>query len=279
MRKTAAILAAMTGILLLAGGVGAQNLPKMKSQKEVDAWNAINSAPSIDVQLQKIDDFLTAFADSDYRLILLDRAVGMAAEKNDYPLTMAWGQRDLDVNPNSYVAMLSLSTVTAASTREFDLDKDQKLNQAEKWANGALQALKTATRPVFIQEEKWPEAKKFYLSSCHQALGLIAIDRKKFDVASAEFQTAFDITPEPTYLIRMGEANLKGRNFDTAIAVFDKVLAMPDLNPVVKQVAEREKADAVRRKGVHPAGSAAAPPPPPPPAPTPAGTPPAPADK
>ena len=249
MRKTTAILT-LTGIVLLAAAAWGQNPPRMKSQKELDAWNAINAAPSVDSQLQKIDDFLTAFADSDYKLILLDRAVELAANKKDYPLTMAWGQRDLDVNPTSYVAMLALARVTADTTKEFDLDKDQKLAQAEKWANGALDALKTATKPAAYSEQRWPDLVKYWQSSGYQSLGLIAMVRKKYDVAVAEFQKAFDISPEPVYLVHVGEANLKAAKYDDAIAAFDKVLAMPDLIPVIKQVTEREKREALRRKGV-----------------------------
>jgi tetratricopeptide (TPR) repeat protein len=260
-------------MVLLAGAALGQNAPRPKSQKELDGLKAIDAAPSVDVKLQKIDDFLTAFADSEYKLILLDNAVGMASEKGDYPLTMAWGQRVLDVNPNSYIAMLSLATVTAKNTREFDLDKDQKLTQADKWAHGALDGLKTAQRPFFVPEDKWVEVKKGYEASCHQALGMIAQVRKKYDVAATEFQTAFDIAPEPTYLVRAGESYMKGAKYDNALAAFDKVLATPDLNPMVKQVTENMKRDTLRRKGVT-APAAAAPAPPsqaaPPPAPAPA---------
>jgi tetratricopeptide (TPR) repeat protein len=257
MRKKTAILAALIGCVLLAAAAWAQNAPRMKSQKELDAWNAINAAPNVGVQLQKIDDFLTAFPDSDFRLVLLDRAADLAANKNDYPLTMAWGQRDLDANPNSFVAMLSLAKVTAATTKEFDLDKEQKLAQAEKWANTALDILRTAPRPVAFAEDKWPLVRKYYESSGYLSLGLVAMDRKKYDAAAGEFQKAFDTVPEPVYLVRVGEADVKATKYDNAIAAFDKVLATQDLNPVVKQVAERDKNEALRHKGVPPAAAAA----------------------
>jgi len=250
MRTRKALRQTITGIVLLASlAAWAQNMPRPKSQQELDALKAIDAAPSLEARLKKIDDFLGAYADSDYKLILLDQAVGMAADKNNYPLAMAWGQRDLDSNPHSYVAMQALAMVTATNTKEFDLDKDQKLNQADKWANGALEELKTAQRPPQFPEDKWPLAQKYYQAQCHLALGTIAGDRKRYDVAVAEFQTAFDIAPEPAYLIRMGEAQIKGGKYDAAIATYDKVLATANLNPVIKGVAEREKADAVRRKG------------------------------
>ena len=270
MRKTLAIVAILNGILLMAGAAWAQDAPRPKSQKELDGLKAIDAAPSVDAKLQKIDDFLAAFADSQYKLLLLDQAVGMAADKNDYPLAMAWGQRDLDVNPNSFVAMQALANVTANNTKEFDLDKDKKLEQAEKWANSALEALKTAPRPFQYPEDKWPDIRKFFIASCYQALGLVAMDRKKFDVAVTQFQAAFDTLPEPAYELRVGEANLKGGKFDNAIAAYDKVLAIPDLNPTIKGIADRQKADALRRKGVPAAVPAPAAPPPPQTAPPPA---------
>ena len=250
MRTRKALLQTLTGLVLLASlAAWAQNPPRPKSQQELDALRAIDAAPSLDVKLKKIDDFLAAYADSDYKLIVLNQAVSLAAEKNNYPLAMAWGQRDLDADPHSYVAMEAMASVTAATTREFDLDKDQKLNQAEKWANTALEELKTAQRPPQFPEDRWPMAQKFYEAQCHLALGMIAIDRKKFDVAATEFQNAFDITPEPAYLIRLGEAQVKGGKYDAAIATYDKILATANLNPVIKGVAEREKADVIRRKG------------------------------
>ena len=249
MKNKTAIVAAFTGIVLIAGAAWAQNPPRPKSQKEFDSLKAIDAAPSAEVRLQKIDDFLAAFADSDFKPALLDEAVEVAAEKNDYPLAMAWGQRDLDANPKSYVAMASLALVTANNTKEFDLDKDQKLKQADKWANDALATLKTSPRPFQFPEDRWPEIKKSFEASCHQALGLVAMVQKKYDVSSTEFQAAYDLMPESSYLVRKGEAQTKDRKYDDAVATFDKVLAAPDANAVVKRIAENMKQNALRAKG------------------------------
>ncbi|HTP88745.1 MAG TPA: hypothetical protein VMJ34_17450 [Bryobacteraceae bacterium] len=272
MKNKTAIVAVFAGIALLAGAAWGQNQPKPKSQKELDGLRAIDTAPSAEARLQKIDDFLSAFADSDFKLMVLDEAVEIASEKNDYPLALAWGQRDLSVNPKSYVAMASLALVTANNTKEFDLDKDQKVKQATTWATEALDALKTAPRPFQFPEDKWPMIKTSFEASCHQALGLIGTVNKKYDVAATEFQTAYDLQPEPSYLVRKGEAQSKDRKYDDAIATYDKVLAMPDLNPVVKRVTENMKNNALRAKNasVAPAAKPAAAPAPPPAAPAPA---------
>ncbi len=49
-------------------------------------------------------------------------------------------------------------------------------------------------------------------------------------------------------MIRLGAADNQAGKYADAIAVLDKVLAMPDLNPQYKTVAQNEKATAAKGK-------------------------------
>src|SRR5579884_2569062 len=113
--------------------------PKPKSPKEAQAINAVQAATDPDAKLKAIEDVLTGFADTEYKNILLDMAVEAARQKNDPALVQVWAERDLQNNPHSYVAMLAIANAVAGSTKEFDLDKDEKLAKAEKNAKGALE--------------------------------------------------------------------------------------------------------------------------------------------
>src|SRR5436305_1313333 len=108
--------------------------PKPKSQKEVEAVRAVQSATDPDTRLQKIDEVLTNFADTEYKSLLLDMAVQTAQQKGDDTLIAAWAQRDLDANPHSALALITMASITAGSVKEFDLDKQEKLSKAEKYA-------------------------------------------------------------------------------------------------------------------------------------------------
>lgn len=72
--------------------------------------------------------------------------------------------------------------------------------------------------------------------------------RRKPDVAASEYKLAVDgiPSPDPVWMIRLGAADNQAGKYADAIAVLDKVLAMPDLNAQYKTVAQSEKAKAVK---------------------------------
>src|SRR5579871_5685190 len=128
-RFTSLLLTA--GILVLASSLWAQKGqtagPKPKSNKEVAALNAINSAPTIDDKIKAIDNVLTNFKDTEFKPMLLEMAMQLEAQKGDYAALVEYGQRILDKDPKNPAALVTLAAETARRTREFDLDKNDKL--------------------------------------------------------------------------------------------------------------------------------------------------------
>jgi hypothetical protein len=74
--------------------------------------------------------------------------------------------------------------------------------------------------------------------------------RKKYDVAITELKAAVDgaATPDQSTMVRLASAYNAAGKPDEAIATIDKLMAMPDLNPQVKQVATLEKDKATKLK-------------------------------
>src|SRR5579884_448684 len=62
--------------------------PKPKSKAEADAIRAVQTSTDPDTRLQKIDDVLTKFADTEYKNLLLDMAVQTAQMKGDQTLRL-----------------------------------------------------------------------------------------------------------------------------------------------------------------------------------------------
>ena len=55
-----------------------------------------------------------------------------------------YAERTLEADPKNFGAMLMLSSGIAQRTREFDLDKEEKLAKSEKYANSAIALIKSA---------------------------------------------------------------------------------------------------------------------------------------
>ena len=254
----AAIMAGLLGTAVL---MGQAKQPKPKSQKELDALLAIQNATTPDARIDAVEKLLTNFADTEFKPMALQIAAQSAQQKNDFEKMVIYSERTLEADPNNYVAMLMLANGYALRTREFDLDKEEKLAKADGYANKAMEVLKTAEKPnPQITDEQWTAAKKDLYSQAHEALGTANMVRKKYDAAIAEFNESVTMaaTPDPATYVRLANAYDEAGKYDLAISTADKVLAIADALPQVKQAAQQVKAKATALKSKA-AGAPAAP--------------------
>jgi tetratricopeptide (TPR) repeat protein len=234
--------------------------PKVKSQKELDALKKVQAATTPQERLEAIDGVLENFTDTDYKHILLDMAIQTAQQARDPAKVEVYAERALKDDPKDATAQLAIASTTIQNTKEFDLDKEQKLAKAEKYSNSALESLKTETAPnPQMTDAQWQEAKKQMAAEAHASLGAVASLRKKYDEALTHYKTAADQDPDPVILVRLANAYNEAKQPDKAISTCDRILAMNDAPAQVKQIAQAEKAKAEKAKtGGAPAGGTAA---------------------
>jgi tetratricopeptide (TPR) repeat protein len=224
--------------------------PAPKSQAEGQALQAMFGAADPAARMKAADEFVAKFPDSEFKAFALMIAAETARQGGDHEKSIIYAERALEADPQSYMSMIILATELAGTTREHDLDREEKLKRAEKYATQALELIRNAPRPrPDVTDEQWAQAKKEFESQAHVALGAAHMVRKNCDGAVSEFTTATSATTDPAPHIRLGMAYSQCGKPDQAIATFDKVLAMPELPPAFKQFAEQEKQRAVQRKG------------------------------
>jgi tetratricopeptide (TPR) repeat protein len=260
MKLTAALLA-LTCIQVAAFAQAKQ--PQPKTKQEVEALMAIQNATDINARLAAIDNVLNKFADTEFKPALLTMAAMLYQQKGDQEKMVVYAERALQADPKDYQAMVLLGQNLAAHTREFDLDKEDKLTRADKYANDALKTLQTAEKPrPDLTDEQWTEAKKNLEGQAHEILGTSAMVRKKYDAAVTEYKAAADAeapNTEPATLVRLAAAENQAGKPDDALATIDKVMATPNLDARIRSVAQAEKARAAQIKS---GGSKPATPPP-----------------
>jgi tetratricopeptide (TPR) repeat protein len=228
--------------------------PMVKSPKEQAAVVAIINAQTPDERIKAANDLVQNFSDSQFKPLALYFAAVSFQQKNDADNTIVYGERTLEADPQHYQAMLMLAGLIASRTREFDLDREEKLKSAEGYANKALELLKTAPRPnPNITDEQWEMAKKDFTSQAHEAFAMSAMARNQPEKAIEEFKASMASATQndPTTAVRLAAAYSKAQKYDDAIAILDKLLATPDLHPQVKTVAtgERNRAVQLKQKG------------------------------
>lgn len=225
--------------------------PQVGSKEELAAIQATMNALDPDSRIKACEDLIANFPDTEFKAFALQTATLSAQEKNDYDQLMLYGERTLEADPNSYTVMLAMAAALAQRTREFDLDKEEKLKRTEDYAGKAMEVIETAPRPnPSITDQQWEEAKGDLRSQAHEALGMAAMVRKDYEKAVNEFKTAIDVgsTPNPVTEVRLGSAlNLAARH-DEAIAVLDKLMEDPQLDPQIRSFMQAERLKAVKAK-------------------------------
>ncbi len=228
-----------------------QLVPGTKSAGESQAvmalFNAAQAGP--DAIIKAADGLLTAYADTSFKEQALYLEAEAYRQKGDVDKAQIYGERVLEVNPNNFQTTLMIGGILAGRTRENDLDKEEKLTRATKLLNDTMTTLQAAAKPnPQLPDAQWEEIKKYMTAEAHNGLGLIALTRKKYDVAISEFKTANEMDAQPAYQVRLASAYQANGDNAEAIAIVDKLIADPATHPTIKQVAQNIKTAAEAKK-------------------------------
>src|SRR5260370_30736486 len=147
---TRMVLAGILSAAAAASSLMAQAKPPApKSQKELDAVKAMFAAAQAgpDQTIAAAEGLITGFADTEFKELALFFEARAYQQKNDMVKAQVYAERVLEINPNNYQTTLMLGEVMAQTTRENDLDKEEKLARSEKYLTSTIEVLKTAAKP------------------------------------------------------------------------------------------------------------------------------------
>ena len=225
---------------------------KPKSKKEQDAVMAVQSAQTPDDKIAAVESLIQKFSDTEFKSWALNRAAESADRRKTRPKAKFYAEQALAADPKDYEAMLLLAAGIAAEHARVRSGQGRSTGESgQVRSRMPWRPFRAPTsRIAQVKDDQWDAFKKDMMAQAHESLGTAAMVRKKYDVAAQEYKTAIDTAAdqEPATYVRLASAYTEGGKFDDSIATLDKVLAMPDLNPVVKQVAQGEKARAEKGK-------------------------------
>jgi len=239
----------LIAVLLMAGTLAMGQ--KVKSKAEGEAVNAVLTATTPDARIAAADNLLSKYKDTAFKSIALQIAGESYSQKGDGPNAIVYGDRAIEADPKNFQALLLVSSQLARMTKEFDLDKDEKLKRASKLANDAVAAIAAAEKPnPQLTDDQWAGIKKDLTSEAHDTLGMIATVDKKWGPAITEYKAAIDASASPAYtaMVRLMSVYNNDKKYDDATALADKLIAAgaPDN---LKKIAQDEKARAAKGKG------------------------------
>ncbi len=227
--------------------------PSPKSKEELaglQAWQAAMQANDSDGIIKACEDVLTKFPSTDYKAIILDSEAEAYKRKSDWVNAQIYAGMALAADPQDYRASAMLADIPAKHTGEHDLDKEESLSKAEKYAHQTIEIVNAAPKLAQLTDEQWVEYQKQIAAGAQDDIGLVATARKSWDAAIAAYRAAIALTPEPAYKVHLASALQSSGKPDEAIAVCNEVLAEPNLHPQIQSAAKSVRANATAAKAM-----------------------------
>ena len=253
MKRT--IFAGILALAFGASGLWAQAPaagPKVKSKDEQTALVALfNAQANPDNVIAAAETLITKFADTEFKDTALYMEAVAYQQKGDRAKMQVYAEQTLAVNPKHFQASLMLAENTVQQTREHDLDRDEKLTKADKYANEAIASINAASKPnPQLTDQQWEDAKKDLIAEAHDALGMSALLRKNYDGAINELKMAVEgaAHSEPAFQVRLASAYQSAGKYDESIAMAQKVMDDAQAPQQVKQVAQAIRAGSMVAK-------------------------------
>ena len=219
--------------------------PAAKTNEEFAAYNAAVANPDTTAAEKLADDFATKFTQSDLRGLLYSAIMRRYQQANDPEKTLEMARKVLTYEPTDPVALVMAATVLAERTREGDLDREERYDEATKYAQRSLETVNSDLMvPSNATAEQIESAKKVLQSMAHSAIGMVQLDRKNDAAAVQEFQQSIALSAagqvEPLTYLRLALAQDHLKQYPAALISANKAVEISPANSPVAMLAKQE---------------------------------------
>lgn len=193
---------------------------------------ALKAEPATRIQLG--EDFAAKFPSSQYLPVIYGVLTTSYFATGDTDKMFASGTRALQLEPQDVDVMSVLAVAIPRRVKMTSPDAAERLQAAEVYAQRTIEIISTLTKPAKMDDATFEKAKKNKLALAHSGLGLIYIDRQKYDDAREELIQATQLasTPDPVDYYLLGNADVEGSYFGEAIVAYEKCAVS---GPLVEQ--------------------------------------------
>jgi len=225
----------------------AKHPPQAKTQAEFDAYNVVVKNTDPAAFEKAADDFATKFPDSELRVLLYKAALRNYQSVNNGEKTEAMGRKVLSFDGDDPEALVMVAEVIAERTRDTDLDKDQRYDEATKMALKATSTVDTDVNvPPGTPQDKLDAYKGLLRSNAYSIVGTIAYKKENYPAAQENLQKSIDAYPaqlDPVVVLRLALSLDKQQKYPEALKVANHAVevAQAQNNATVVTVAQRER--------------------------------------
>jgi tetratricopeptide (TPR) repeat protein len=221
--------------------------PQAKTQPEFDAYKAADALPASDLAAKEkaADDFATKFPDSELRILLYKSNMRLYQNSNDGDKTEAMGRKVLALDGDDPEALVMVAEVVAEKTKDTDLDKDQRYDEAMKMAEKATQTVDTdVSVPQNTPQDKLDAYKALLKSNAYSIMGTIKYKKEDYAGAQTDLQKSIDAypqQPDPVVVLRLALSLDKQNKYPEALKTANRAVELTQDGTPMGNLARQER--------------------------------------
>ncbi len=219
-------------------------MPQAKSQDEFKAYqDAMSKTGPVAVETAA-NAFAAKYVESELRTLIYRKAMYDYQNSNNAEKTIEMAKKLLAIEPNNPEALVAFATVTAQSTRETDLDRDERLNEASADASKALETIDTDLLiPANAPPDRVAAFKKSMRAMAYDALGTVAMVKKDYPTAETNLRKSAELNaqPDPVTWLRLSVALDQQKKYPQALDAANKAVQYSADSPQANNLAKMER--------------------------------------
>lgn len=238
--------------------------PAAKTKEEDTAYRAILTNPDPAAAEAAAKDFEAKYPQSELTGAIYESLMDRYRRVNDGSKTAEMGRKALASDADNPMVLITMASVLAERTRETDLDRDQKLGEASKDAQHALDTMDDwLSKTPRLTDAQAQGIKPVLASMAHAAMGLVEDLRKNPAEAEKHYQASAELNtvqPDPLTWLRLALARDAQKKYAEALTAANRAVELSATEGgVVAQYAKQEQDRLQKLTGQKPPAPAPAP--------------------
>lgn len=212
----------------VAPAAGNHRVLQAKSKEEMDAYNDAKAIAEPAKAEAAADDFSAKYPTSELRAALYMRVMSLYGQENNTEKVITTGRQAITADPTNPIPLVQVASALAEATRDNDLDREQRLGEAAKDAQAAIDNLDTGLLvPPNADPARVEAAKQSIRTMAYDTLGMVDMDRNDYAAAVTNLQKAIDenkASPEGVLYLRLSVAQDHLQQFSQALDSANKAV-------------------------------------------------------
>jgi tetratricopeptide (TPR) repeat protein len=219
--------------------------PQAKTQAEFDAYKTANALTDPAAQEKAADDFAAKFPDSELRVVLWKAVMRSYQRTGNSDKIIETGRKGLALDGDDPEVLVTVSGELAEKTRDTDLDKDQRLDEAMKMAQKAIQTVDTDIPiPPGTPQEQIDAYKGQLRSYAYSIIGTLEFKKDNFAGAEADLRKSIDAypaQPDPVVILRLAISLDRQNKYPDALKEANRAVDLTQESTSAGKLARQER--------------------------------------